>query len=146
MKITVQRVKKASCLVNQKIISSINEGFLLLIGFTHNDNMETIKKMAKKIAHLRIFDDQLGKMNLSIKDIDGAILAISQFTLYGDSTHGNRPSFIESMNKESAEILYNQFVDILINDYQINTLKGSYGNHMYLDILCDGPVTINLEE
>ena len=101
--------------------------------------------MARKLANLRIFSDQDDKMNLSIKDVSGSILLISQFTLYGDALKGNRPSFVESMDKKLANDLYLKMIDLMNKEYQIPTYIGSFGNHMDLDILCDGPVTINIE-
>lgn len=145
MRVVVQRVKYAKCLVNDKIVGSINEGCMLLVGFNNNDNIDIVNKMAKKINNLRIFDDKDGKMNLNIHQINGRILSISQFTLYADTKKSNRPSFTESMNKEEAIKLYNEFNKILVNTYDLMVETGIFGEHMYLDILCDGPVTINLE-
>lgn len=145
MKVILQRVKSANCIVNNEIVSEIEKGYLLLVGFTHTDELENVKKMAKKIANLRVFEDEMGKMNLSIKDVNGCILAISQFTLYADPTSGNRPSFINAMRPDEANYLYEKFVEILNNDYKIITKKGVFGSHMELYPVCDGPVTINLE-
>lgn len=145
MKVVLQRVTSANCIVDKVVVSCINKGYLLLIGFTHNDTLSNVQKMAKKIANLRVFEDEAGKMNLSIKDVDGSILAISQFTLYADPSSGNRPSFINAMRPEEANALYEEFVKILNNDYQIITKKGVFGAHMVLNPVCDGPVTINLE-
>lgn len=145
MRVILQRVKKANCIVEHKIVSEIDKGYLLLVGFTHNDNMENVKKMAKKIANLRVFEDEAGKMNLSIKNVDGSILAISQFTLYAEAASGNRPSFIEAMRPIPANELYEEFVKILNEEYQIITKKGVFGAEMELNPVCDGPVTISLE-
>ncbi len=145
MRVVVQRVKYAKCLVNDKIVGSINEGYMLLVGFNNTDNIDIVNKMAQKINNLRIFDDEDGKMNLNIHQINGRILSISQFTLYADTKKSNRPSFTESMNKEEAIKLYNEFNKILVNTYDLMVETGIFGEHMYLDILCDGPVTINLE-
>lgn len=145
MRVVVQRVKYAKCLVNDKIVGSINEGYMLLVGFNNTDNIDLVNKMAQKINNLRIFDDEDGKMNLNIHQINGRILSISQFTLYADTKKSNRPSFTESMNKEEAIKLYNEFNKILVNTYDLMVETGIFGEHMYLDILCDGPVTINLE-
>lgn len=145
MKVTIQRVSSASCVVNNQLINKIDHGYMLLIGFTHNDTLENVNKMCKKIANLRVFEDQNDKMNLSIKDVNGSILAISQFTLYADCNGGNRPSFVDSMRPDPANELYLKMIDILNNEYQIPTFGGVFGAHMYLNPICDGPVTINLE-
>lgn len=145
MRVVLQRVKRANCIVEGKIVSEIEKGYLLLVGFTHNDNLEKVNKMAKKIANLRVFEDEVGKMNLSIKNVDGSILAISQFTLYADPASGNRPSFINAMKPVDANALYEEFVKILNNEYQIITKKGVFGADMELNPVCDGPVTISLE-
>ncbi len=145
MKVVLQRVKTANCIVNKEEVSKIEKGYLLLVGFTHTDSLDNVLKMAKKIANLRVFEDEQGKMNLSIKDVNGEILAISQFTLYADPTHGNRPSFVDAMKPVEANNLYEEFVKILNNDYSILTKKGVFGADMELHPVCDGPVTINLE-
>lgn len=145
MRVTVQRVLKASCIVNNEIISTIGPGLLLLIGFTSTDTFNEVEQMTRKIVNLRIFEDELGKMNHSINSIKGEILAISQFTLYADTDKGNRPSFINSMTPQLADELYQKMIELLNNKYEIITKAGSFGAHMYLDVLCDGPVTINLE-
>lgn len=145
MKVTVQRVLQASCIVEGKVVSSIGPGLLLLIGFTTTDTISEVELMVKKIANLRIFEDENGKMNHSINSINGQILAISQFTLYADTNKGNRPSFINSMNPTMASDLYQKMIDLLNKEYNIDTKPGLFGAHMKLDVLCDGPVTINLE-
>lgn len=145
MRVVVQRVKKASCIVEQKVVGSIDEGFMLLVGFKNTDTSDAIIKMAQKINNLRVFDDHDGKMNLNIHQINGKILSISQFTLYADTRKSNRPSFTESMRREEAIKLYDEFNRILREEYELTVETGCFGEHMYLDILCDGPVTINLE-
>lgn len=145
MKVTLQRVTYANCVVDNQLISEINHGYMLLVGFTHGDTIDNVKKMAKKVANLRIFEDENEKMNLSIIDVKGEILAISQFTLYADTSAGNRPSFVNSMRPEPANELYQQFVNILINEYHVPTKMGVFGAHMVLNPVCDGPVTINME-
>ena len=119
MKVVVQKVLSASCTVDNKITGKIDQGFMLLVGFTHSDTTENVLKMAKKIAGLRIFEDEAGKTNLSIKDVGGKILSISQFTLYGDCNKGNRPSFVNSMAPDAASKLYDYFNEVLRNDYQM---------------------------
>ena len=145
MKIVVQRVLSASCMVDNQITGTINHGLMLLIGFTHTDDLEKVKIACKKIVNLRIFDDEEGKMNKSLIDVNGSVLAISQFTLYADTKKGNRPSFIESMRPDPANELYLQMIEILRNEYHIHTETGIFQSHMYLSPICDGPVTINLE-
>ena len=145
MKVIVQKVKSASCVVDDKITGQIDSGYMLLVGFTHTDTIENVKKMAKKIVGLRIFEDEMGKMNLDIKSVNGKILSISQFTLYGDANKGNRPSFVNSMPGALAEPLYNSFNEILRDEYDLIVETGIFGAHMYLNPVCDGPVTIELE-
>ena len=145
MRVVLQRVKSANCVVDNKIVNEINTGYLLLIGFTHTDTIDNVKKMAKKISALRVFTDEFDKMNLSIKNVNGEILAISQFTLYADPNSGNRPSFINAMKPDLADGLYEEFVKLMNTEYQIVTKKGVFGAHMELHAVCDGPVTINLE-
>jgi len=144
MRIIVQRVTKAKCYINDKIFSEINKGYLLLVGFTNGDNLDTIKKAAKKIINLRIFEDDNQKMNLNIKQVNGSLMSISQFTLYANTDNGNRPSFIDSLNPIEAEPLYKLFNQELING-GITTVTGIFGEHMDLDFINDGPVTILLE-
>ena len=145
MKVIVQKVLSASCTVDNKITGKIANGYMLLVGFTHSDTIENVQKMAKKIVGLRIFEDQDGKMNLDIKSVNGQILSISQFTLYGDCNKGNRPSFVNSMRPETALELYLKFNEILRNEYNMTVETGIFGAHMVLDPICDGPVTIELE-
>lgn len=148
MKVVIQRVKKASCQVFEnnayQHISTIDHGFMILVGFTHTDTEETVIKMAKKIVDLRVFNDEFGKMNLNIKQVNGAILSISQFTLYADTRKGNRPSFVDSMRPEFALPLY-EFFNQTLNDLGVQTKPGAFGKEMLLDPLCDGPVTIEME-
>lgn len=145
MRVCVQRVLEASCVVDGKIVAQTNKGYMLLVGFTHSDTLDNVTKMAKKIASLRIFSDSEGKMNLSIKDVGGQILCISQFTMYADSVKGNRPSFVASMEPHQANELYLKLINLLNEEYHIKTLPGVFGAHMELHPVCDGPVTINLE-
>ena len=146
MKVLVQRVKEASCTVDGEVISSIKDGFLLLVGFTHSDTIEDVHYMAKKISNLRIFEDENHRMNKSIQDMDYEILSISQFTLYGDSRKGNRPSFIAAMKPNKAEHLYLQLSIILNKVYGINTVNGAFGKTMDIGLVNSGPVTIELEK
>lgn len=144
MRVVIQRVLKVDCIVNKEIVSSIEHGLMLLVGFTHTDSEKEVEKMALKIAKLRIFEDSSGKMNLSVKDAGGSILSISQFTLYANSKDGNRPSFVQAMNPKIAFELYEKF-NQKIKSLGIPIYSGIFGADMKLDIICDGPVTIHLE-
>lgn len=144
MKVVVQRVKKASVTVDNKLISKIDKGFLVLVGFTHNDGMDNIKYIVKKLKNLRIFDDDTGNMNLNINDIGGSILSVSQFTLYADTKNGNRPSFVDSMKYDEAEKLYNLFNEEL-KSTNVPISTGIFGADMKVSLLNDGPVTIIIE-
>lgn len=144
MRVIIQRVLKADCIVNKEIVSSIHHGMMILVGFTHTDSEKEIEQMALKIAKLRIFEDSNGKMNLSIQDVGGSILSISQFTLYANSKEGNRPSFIQAMNPKIASELYEKF-NQKINSLGIPLVSGIFGADMKLDMICDGPITIHLE-
>jgi D-tyrosyl-tRNA(Tyr) deacylase len=146
MKIIVQRVSQASCHVDKKLISSINEGYLLLVGFHTEDTIEHVQYLAKKVANLRIFEDENQKMNRSILDTGNSILSISQFTLYGDARKGNRPSFIEAMRPLQAQVLYQKFNQILREDYGIEVVEGVFGAMMEISLINSGPVTIVLEK
>ena len=144
MKVVVQRVLNASCIVDGNTVSKINKGLMLLVGFTHTDTMIQVEKMANKISKLRIFEDNAGKMNLSVNDIRGEILSISQFTLYANPYEGNRPSFVDAMKPADATLLYEEF-NKKLEELGFKVGRGIFGADMKLDILCDGPVTINLE-
>lgn len=144
MKIVVQNVKNASVSVNKKIVGEISRGFCLLVGFSNDDNKQIVEKMADKLLSLRIFDDENGKTNLSIDDVKGKILSISQFTLYADVSGGRRPSFINAMKPELANELYNYFNEyISLKGYHVE--KGVFGAQMEVNILNDGPFTILLD-
>lgn len=143
MKVVVQRSKKSKVTINNKVNGSINKGFVLLVGFTHGDTTDIVDKMINKILNLRIFEDENDKMNLSIKDINGSILSISQFTLYADSKKGNRPSFINAMKPDEASKLYDYFNQELSKYIEVNT--GIFGADMKVEIYNDGPVTIILD-
>ena len=143
MKVLVQRSKQSSVSVDNKLINSIDRGLVLLVGFTYNDTLEDIEKLAKKVVNLRIFDDEDGIMNKSILDVGGEILSISQFTLYANTKKGNRPSYIEALNGEEAIKLYEKFNEEL-NKY-VTTKAGVFGAEMEVKITNDGPITIMLE-
>lgn len=143
MKVVIQRVKKASVSVDNKLINEIGNGFMLLVSFTDGDTLENVTKMAKKIANIRIFDDENGVMNKSILDVNGTILSISQFTLYADTKKGNRPSYINALRGDEAIKLYEAF-NKEMNSY-VKTLPGVFGADMQVSLINDGPVTILLE-
>ena len=118
---------------------------MLLVGFTHDDTIDQIKWMVNKVVNLRIFDDENNVMNLSVKDIKGSILSISQFTLYGDGKKGNRPSYIKALNGEKAKVLYDEF-NKLLKEENIKVEQGVFGADMKVSLLNDGPITIILEK
>ncbi len=144
MRVLVQRSKKSSVSVEGKLVGSIDSGLVLLVGFTHEDNTNDIVKLAKKVVNLRIFDDENGVMNKSLLQVGGSILSISQFTLYGNSQNGNRPSYIDAMKGEKAIKLYNEFNDEL-RKYGVKVETGKFGSYMDVHINNDGPTTIWLE-
>ncbi len=144
MRIVVQRVKNASVTVDNKVVGQIDNGLLLLVGFTQDDTYEKVNYMINKVINLRIFDDNNGIMNLSVKDVGGSILSVSQFTLYGDASKGNRPSYIKALNGEEAIKLYDYFNTELSK--VIHVEKGIFGADMKVNLLNDGPITILLEK
>lgn len=144
MKTVIQKVKKCSVRVDGKIIGQINKGLLVLFAVHVDDNTDMIKKMADKIINLRIFEDSEGKMNLSIKDVGGELMVVSQFTLYGNCAKGNRPSFIESARPEKAIPIYEEFVKYLRNA-KIKVETGEFGGYMEVELINDGPTTIIYE-
>lgn len=144
MRLIVQLVKESSCTIEGRITGAINKGFMVLVGFGPDDNEEIARKMAEKLVKLRIFGDNEGKMNLSLKDVDGAILSISQFTLYADCKKGNRPSFSGAMEPSKAKELYLYFNEYLRSlGYQVE--EGIFGADMKIALVNDGPVTIILD-
>ena len=144
MKVVVQRVTEASVSVDNEIKGEIDKGLMILVGFCDGDDINTIDYMVKKIINLRIFDDENGIMNLSVMDIKGSILSISQFTLYGDCKKGNRPSYIKALGGDKATILYNKFNETLKNFVHVET--GVFGADMKVSLINDGPVTILIEK
>ena len=143
MRVLVQRSKNSKVTIDGKVNGEIDHGYVLLVGFTDGVNETIIDKMINKILNLRIFEDENGKMNLSILDTKGSILSISQFTLYANSKEGRRPSFVEAMNPKDASILYDKFNDKLKS--LIHTETGIFGADMKVEIYNDGPVTIMLD-
>jgi D-tyrosyl-tRNA(Tyr) deacylase len=145
MKAIIQRVSKASVVVDDKTIGEIDKGILVLLGISKSDTTLNIDKTIRKIINLRIFDDENGKMNLSVNDIQGGILVISNFTLYGDTKKGNRPSYVEAQTPHEAELLYDQFVEKLNSEYSYKVESGKFQAHMKLSLINDGPVTLIIE-
>lgn len=145
MKIVIQRVKYASVSVDEKTVGKINKGLLIFLGIGHNDNEIVADKLVKKICNLRIFEDEKQKMNKSIKDINGELLIISQFTLYANCKSGNRPSFTEACEPKKANELYEYFKNKCAESIEV-VQSGIFGADMKVELLNDGPVTIILEE
>lgn len=144
MRIVVQRCKYAKCTVDNEIKGSIDKGFLLFVGFTETDTINELELLLRKTIGLRIFEDENGKMNKSLKDVNGEILAISQFTLYADCKHGNRPSFTSAMKYDKANEYYELFCKKL-EENNIHVERGVFGADMKIELLNDGPVTIILD-
>lgn len=145
MKAVVQRVKNSSVLIEGNIKAEIGKGLNVLLGIGQDDTQKDAKYLADKIMKLRIFADQNDKMNLSLQDINGEILVISQFTLYGDCRKGNRPSFSQSAPPDEAKKLYEYFVQYIKNKYKTDVKTGQFGSMMDVNIANDGPVTLILE-
>ena len=144
MKLVIQRVSEANCKVDGKIVGKIGKGFMVLLGVTHSDTTEDADYLAKKLLNLRVFSDENDKMNLALKDVNGELLIISQFTLYADCSHGNRPSFIEAAKPEPANELY----EYLCNKWEqsgFKVEKGVFGGDMKISLINDGPVTIIID-
>lgn len=144
MRIVLQRVSDASVTVEGRVVGSIGIGFVLLVGFTTRDGDEQIAWMADKVSGLRLFADAESKMNLGLTDVGGSILVISQFTLYGDTRRGRRPSFVDAAPPEVAEPLYDQFVQQL-RDRGFAVATGQFGAMMHVQLTNEGPVTLVLE-
>ena len=144
MKVVVQRVSQASCTVDDKVTGSIGIGYMLLVGFGLDDTRETVEKYAAKVAKLRIFSDEEGKINRSISDVNGSILSISQFTLYADAHKGNRPSFVNALGGQKATELDDYFNEC-VRSYDLKVETGIFGADMKIALVNDGPVTIILE-
>jgi len=145
MRVIIQRVSQASVKVDGKLISEIGQGILILVGITHSDDINDVAYLTNKIVHLRIFNDSHHRMNLSLQDINGEILCVSQFTLYADTKKGNRPSYIEAANTEMAIKIYESFCDSLSDKIGRKIQQGIFGANMQVELLNDGPVTIILD-
>ncbi|MBD1222902.1 D-tyrosyl-tRNA(Tyr) deacylase [Virgibacillus halodenitrificans] len=144
MKAVIQRTKEANVQVNNEVVGSINYGYVVLLGVTHEDTEEDAKYLVNKIINLRVFEDQDGKMNLSLKDVEGSLLSISQFTLYGDTKKGRRPNFMQAAKPEVAKSLYEVF-NQLIKDQDIPLETGIFGEMMDVQLINDGPVTLIID-
>lgn len=146
MKLIIQRVQQAQVVVHKKEIASIKKGLLVLIGIKEGDTRDQAAWLIKKLLKLRIFEDDSGKMNRSVTDMDGAILMVPNFTLYADATKGNRPSFVKAAAPDEARILYEKTIERLKELTQLKVETGQFGAHMEVNLLNDGPVTIVLEK
>lgn len=146
MKAVIQRVNYAKVTVNEKITGEIKKGLMVLFGVAEDDSQEKINWIADKILKLRIFNDENDKMNLSVEDINGGILAVSQFTLLADARKGRRPSYVNAASPELAEDFYNKFVKALKEKSVLNIQTGIFGAYMKVELENDGPVTIILEK
>ncbi len=145
MKLVIQRVIESNLTIDKKIYSSIGYGMVIFIGISANDNESFLNKIVSKVSKLRIFNDEFGKMNKNINDINGEILLVSQFTLYADTKKGNRPSFIKAAKAENAIKIYNSFIKELQTYINTKIKTGKFGTDMKINLINDGPVTIILE-
>lgn len=146
MKLVVQRVKNANVVVENKTIGEISQGFMVLLGVAPTDTKEIADFLVQKLVRLRVFEDENEKMNLSIQDIDGELLVVSQFTLYANCNHGNRPSFTEAAKPDLANELYEYFVEQCKKENIKKVATGEFGADMQVSLQNDGPVTIILEK
>ena len=144
MRLVIQNVINASCTIDNKIVGQISRGFCLFVGFTHDDNKEIVDKMVNKLLSLRVFNDENGKTNLSLKDVGGEILSISQFTLYGSVKDGRRPAFIDAMRPNEASALYDYF-NSKLEESEFRIQKGVFGEDMKISLINDGPFTLILD-
>jgi len=145
MRIVIQRVREASVKINDEIVGEIQQGLLVLLGIEHDDSQLDADYLIQKLIHLRIFGDEEGKMNLSVSDISGGLLIVSQFTLFADTKKGNRPSFIRSARPEQAIPLYDYFLSQLNKSFSGKIEKGVFGGDMQVELINDGPVTIIMD-
>jgi len=145
MKALIQRVKKASVSVDDKVVGQIDQGFLVLFGVGKGDSSVDIPYLANKIVNMRVFADQDGKLNLSLKDIKGECLIVSQFTLYADTRHGNRPSFTDAGEPVMANELYKEFCEAVVG-LGVKVERGVFGAMMQVELVNDGPVTVMVEK
>ncbi|PHV58203.1 D-tyrosyl-tRNA(Tyr) deacylase [Streptococcus macedonicus] len=143
MKVVIQRVKKAQVVIDEELVGDIKQGLLLLVGVGPDDEQEDLDYAVRKITNMRIFSDDMGKMNLSVQDVKGSILSVSQFTLFADTKKGNRPAFTGAAKPDKAEQLYNAFNGSLAQYIPVET--GVFGADMHVSLVNDGPVTIILD-
>ena len=146
MKVVLQRVKEAAVIVDGRVVGEIGVGYLLLVGFTDSDSTEQLEWMADKVLGLRVFNDQDGKMNLDLGKVNGSLLIVSQFTLYGDVKRGRRPSFVHAVSPDIAVLLYEEFIDLLETKLPGRVATGQFGAIMDVSLINDGPVTLTLEK
>ncbi|WP_288624547.1 D-aminoacyl-tRNA deacylase [uncultured Streptococcus sp.] len=143
MKVVIQRVKKAQVVIDEELVGDIKQGLLLLVGVGPDDEQEDLDYAVRKITNMRIFSDDMGKINLSVQDVKGSILSVSQFTLFADTKKGNRPAFTGAAKPDKAEQLYNAFNEALAQCVPVET--GVFGADMHVSLVNDGPVTIILD-
>ncbi len=144
MRVLIQRVKSAEVVVQGQDIAAIKQGLLIFVGVGKDDGMEDVEQMAKKVANLRIFEDEKGKMNINVQQLNGEILSVPQFTLYADTRKGNRPGFDSSAKPEMAKEYWKRF-NRSLREYYIDVKEGVFGAHMEVGLINDGPVTIWLD-
>ncbi|KOA21076.1 D-tyrosyl-tRNA(Tyr) deacylase [Clostridium homopropionicum DSM 5847] len=144
MRAVIQRVKTSSVVVDKETVGSINKGFNVLLGISKEDSMEDAIYLRDKIVNLRVFEDEQGKLNKSLKEVNGELLVVSQFTLYGDCRKGRRPNFMEALGGEEAKELYLKFVELCKEEISI-VQTGVFGAHMIVEIENDGPVTLIID-
>ena len=145
MRIVIQRVSRASVKVGGEVVGKIENGLLIFLGVAHGDEEEDVHWLAKKLMNLRVFNDDNDKMNLSVNDIAGEVLMVSQFTLHASTKKGNRPSFIKSAEPKLGKRLYDYFIYHLKKEYKISAATGEFGAMMEIELLNDGPVTIIID-
>jgi len=145
MKVVLQRVSEASVTINNEVVASIQKGFLILVGIENEDNHEDINWLCRKIVNLRVFSDENDLMNTSIKDINGDIIVVSQFTLHASTKKGNRPSYIKAAKPDVAIPIYEQFIKTLETEHQKKIQTGQFGADMKVALVNDGPVTIQID-
>lgn len=145
MRAVVQRAKESKVTVEGETVGSIGKGLVVFLGVTEDDEYEDLRYLANKVSALRVFEDDEGKMNLSVKDIGGEVLCVSQFTLYGDARKGNRPSFIKAADPQKADSLYQDFCEYLRQEKNLTVETGQFQAMMQVDVSNDGPVTLLLD-